>query len=171
MTLREAPLESGQKETYYMLNEEQSLFLVTLSNNSPKVVETKRALVKAFIEARKQVAQPLTMLELAKAYVAQSEQLALAQPKADKWERYLDTDGYMSSNELAKLIGWGRNKLLRQLRAEGILTKDNLASQSYIGRYPNFFKIVINEGGYSATRYSAKFVDWYTDRNSLVIVA
>ena len=42
----------GEKTTYALLNEQQATFLISLSRNTPKVVEFKLALTKAFFEAR-----------------------------------------------------------------------------------------------------------------------
>lgn len=41
-----------QFRKYAILNEQQSYFLMTLMRNSPRVIEFKKALVKAFFEAR-----------------------------------------------------------------------------------------------------------------------
>lgn len=45
-------LPSGQTARYYLLNEDQSFFLLTLSRNTPRVVALKANLVTAFKEAR-----------------------------------------------------------------------------------------------------------------------
>ena len=42
----------GEKTTFALLNEQQATFLISLSRNTPKVVEFKLALTKAFFEAR-----------------------------------------------------------------------------------------------------------------------
>ena len=46
-------LPSGQRTRYYLLNENQAFFLLTLSRNTPRVVRLKALLVQAFSEARK----------------------------------------------------------------------------------------------------------------------
>ena len=43
----------GQPEKYYLLTEEQATFYMTLSRNTPEVVELKIKLVKAFSEAKR----------------------------------------------------------------------------------------------------------------------
>ncbi|MDR7375414.1 phage regulator Rha-like protein [Rhodoferax ferrireducens] len=45
--------KTGQKERVALLNEDQAFFLVALSRNTPRVVELKGKLVKAFAEARR----------------------------------------------------------------------------------------------------------------------
>ena len=55
-----APLpdsKTGQKERFALLNEDQAFYLVALSRNSPRVVELKGKLVKAFGEARRAASQ------------------------------------------------------------------------------------------------------------------
>ena len=47
----------GRKATYYVLNEEQATFLITLMKNTDAVVEFKARLVKAFYEMRKFIAE------------------------------------------------------------------------------------------------------------------
>lgn len=49
------PLESGQSEKVYKLNEQQSTFLITLMKNSKQVVEFKKELVKQFFEMREEL--------------------------------------------------------------------------------------------------------------------
>ena len=43
----------GRPQKYALLNEDNSLFMITLSRNSPEVVQCKRELVKAFAEAKR----------------------------------------------------------------------------------------------------------------------
>ena len=52
--------KTGQKERFALLNEDQSFYLVALSRNSPRVVELKGRLVKAFGEARRAAGQHST---------------------------------------------------------------------------------------------------------------
>jgi len=48
-----APLPSGQRETFALLNEDQSFLLLTFSRNTKAVVALKVKLVRAFSDARK----------------------------------------------------------------------------------------------------------------------
>lgn len=56
-------LDSGQKETLCLLNEDQCYFLLTLVRNSKKTVEAKKQLVIAFAEARKKLNNQVEMTE------------------------------------------------------------------------------------------------------------
>jgi len=46
------PSESGQKQNVYFLNETQAVFLLTLMDNSPKVIEFKKNLAIEFVRMR-----------------------------------------------------------------------------------------------------------------------
>jgi phage regulator Rha-like protein len=50
-----APSASGQHQKFAFLNEDQAIFLLTLTRNTPKVVTLKLALTKAFKQARESV--------------------------------------------------------------------------------------------------------------------
>jgi phage regulator Rha-like protein len=54
-----APLESGQTEVFTHLTEDQSIFLMTLSRNTEKVVKFKAQLVKAFQDQKRQLENPV----------------------------------------------------------------------------------------------------------------
>jgi len=64
-------------------------------------------------------------------------------PKAEFYDRVADTNASFSLGETAKMLeieGFGRNNLIRFLRAKGILMADNVAKQRYIER--GYFRIV-----------------------------
>jgi hypothetical protein len=46
------PSESGQKQNVYFLNETQAVFLLTLMDNSPAVINFKKKLAQEFIKMR-----------------------------------------------------------------------------------------------------------------------
>lgn len=53
----EVGLNGGVPVRYFLLNEDQCYFLLTLMRNNEKIVESKLKLVKAFRDARKQLAE------------------------------------------------------------------------------------------------------------------
>ncbi len=64
-------------------------------------------------------------------------------PKAEFYDRVADTNASFSLGETAKMLEipcFGRNNLIRFLRAKGILMADNVAKQRYIER--GYFHIV-----------------------------
>jgi len=54
---RSQGLHGGGDVRYFLLNEDQCYFLLTLMRNNEKIVESKLKLVKAFRDARKQLAE------------------------------------------------------------------------------------------------------------------
>ena len=64
-------------------------------------------------------------------------------PKADFFDRVAETSTSFSLGETAKMLnfpGFGRNNLIKFLRAERILMKDNAAMQRYVDR--GYFRVV-----------------------------
>ncbi|MCY8513780.1 phage antirepressor KilAC domain-containing protein [Bacillus atrophaeus] len=68
------------------------------------------------------------------------EQLTLAEPKVEKYDRFLNTDGLMKIGQVAKAIGikgMGQNNLFRFLRENKVLidgTNKNAPYQKYVER-------------------------------------
>lgn len=62
---------------------------------------------------------------------AKTKALMIAQPKADKYDRLIRADGYMSFNVVAKQLGTGRNRLMKYLRESGVLFRDGLSNIAY----------------------------------------
>ena len=56
MCVKNTPSNAGQKERHALLNENQCFFILALSKNTPKVVQLKSAMVKAFGAARRAIA-------------------------------------------------------------------------------------------------------------------
>ena len=87
--------------------------------------------------------------------------LMIAQPKADKYDRLIRADGYMSFNVVAKQLGTGRNRLMKYLREQGILFRDglsNIAYQQYCERGYFVVKYSIGHNGFACgvTKVTAK---------------
>jgi phage regulator Rha-like protein len=62
---------------FYFLNEDQALYIMTLSKNTEKVRHCKRKLVKSFSFAKQLLVKPKTALELAEEQVKLHKQLEL----------------------------------------------------------------------------------------------
>ena len=81
-----------------------------------------------------------------------SNALAIAQPKADLYDKLMNADGYFSFNVAAKELGVGRNALMRRLRDKGILFRDglsNIAYQKYCNRGYFVVKHSIGRNGFA----------------------
>lgn len=53
-------------------------------------------------------------------------------PKVDSYNTFMDGSNYKKMNDVAKSLGYGRNKLFAFLREQKILMKDNLPYQKHI---------------------------------------
>lgn len=143
----------GRPQRYALLNEDQCYFLLSLSRNSETVVTLKVGLVKAFRQARDAATPVLDMTDpliLAQRFIeAETQRRALAQqntalmarvevmtPKAEDFDAYIGTEGLHDFNSVAKVIKWGRNKMLAELRRLKVLMtggdRQNVPYQQYI---------------------------------------
>lgn len=145
---------------YALLNEDQCYFLLSLSRNNETVVALKAGLVQAFRQARDSARPALDMsdpLILAQHYVesethrrvlagenhALTEAVEALSPKAASFDRYLSTEGVHDFKVAANMLGWGRNRMLEELRRKKILISDgrhkNLPYQRFIDE--GYFKV------------------------------
>lgn len=93
-----------------------------------------------------------TLQEKDRLIEAKTRALMIAQPKADKYDRLIRADGYMSFNVVAKQLGTGRNRLMKYLREQGILFRDglsNIAYQQYCERGYFVVKYSIGHNGFA----------------------
>lgn len=99
---------------------------------------------------------------------AKSKALQIAQPKADKYDKLISADGYLSFNIAAKQLGTGRNRLMKLLRDKGILFRDglsNIAYQTYCERGYFVVKYSVGKNGYACgvTKVTPKGLNFLYD--------
>lgn len=92
---------------------------------APQHLPSKKELAQWVVEAEDRA-------ERAETKVAELE------PKAEFFDELMDAEGCYSFLACSKVIGWGRNVMLRELRRAGVLTGSNLPYQ----RYAHHFKVV-----------------------------
>jgi phage regulator Rha-like protein len=130
------------------LTEEHATLLLTYMRNSAVVRDFKKRLVREFWQLRRSDARtpaiPQTYAEALRAAADQAERAELAEarnrelePKAGFYDDFMDADGTYSFLAAAKILGWGRNVMMRELRRCGVLQGDNLPYQ----RYEHHFKV------------------------------
>lgn len=96
---------------------------------------------------------------------AVQEQLQIAQPKADKYDEFLDSDGYVTGEQLSKIVKVGRTKLYKFLRENGIYTNNNTPYQKYMDK--GYFKVVnkvTKVGNIATTVISSKGIDFIDNK-------
>lgn len=69
---------------------------------------------------------------------ALSAKVAADAPKVEAFDELMEADGTYTMNAVAKVLGWGRNVMMRELRRLGVLQGNNLPYQ----RYEHHFKVV-----------------------------
>lgn len=109
-----------------------------------------------------------TLSEKDKLIETKTKALQIAQPKADKYDKLINADGYMSFNVVAKQLGTGRNRLMKRLRDMDILFRDGLSNIAY-QRYcqSGYFVVKYSTGrnGFACgvTKVTPKGLDWLYD--------
>lgn len=160
----------GAREGYYLLSEDQAIFVSTLSANTEQVVNFKFLLVQAFSEARRQITGkqqsetiPLpTYAETLRLYADEMElrQIAEAQvsrlkPLAENWELFKDTRGWIDLRTLERNWKMAHNGLFELLRRKQVLYYEGLVNRV---RKPfsdaGYFKyILVGSSRYDSNKY------------------
>lgn len=109
-----------------------------------------------------------TLQEKDKIIETKSKALMIAQPKADKYDKLISAEGYMSFNVVAKQLGTGRNRLMQLLREKGILFRDglsNIAYQTYCERGYFVVKYSTGRNGFACgvTKVTPKGLEFLYD--------
>ena len=81
---------------------------------------------------------------LADTYEAKEQaerELEIVKPKADKYDRFLDSDGAMPFQRVAQILGVGRNTMLRTLRELEVLNRAPENKNTPRQRYAQHFKV------------------------------
>lgn len=134
-----------QQRSVAILNEEHATLLLTYMRNNEIVKDFKKRLVREFSALRRAVA-PLTddqimhqALTISARRIGElTERVAELEPKASFYDDLMEADGTYSMLATSKIIGWGRNVMMRELRKSGVLQGNNLPYQ----RYAHHFKVV-----------------------------
>ncbi|MER2556047.1 MAG: Rha family transcriptional regulator [Candidatus Competibacter denitrificans] len=108
----------GNPIKFYLLNEDQTYFLMTLVRNTPEAVELKKRLVKAFAQFRT-VANPLEIapkpsieIETLRAQLAACHtELLRIKPLLGQLRRYHQMG--LNQREIARLFGWASRESVR----------------------------------------------------------
>lgn len=108
----------------------------------PSIRKTGRYDTTIALPDRKTLAQWVIAAET-RAELAEEErdvaqaQVAVLEPKAEFYDELMDADGTYSFLKVAKMLGWGRNVMMRELRRAGVLQSNNLPYR----RYEHHFKV------------------------------
>ena len=183
--LTERIVMSGQNREVTFINE-SGLYSLILSSKMPNAKKFKRWVTSEVLPTIRRTGGyiPISSNEdeltiMAKAHKilertleeknqlleTKSKALAIAQPKADKYDKLMSAKGYISFNVAAKQLGWGRNKLMAFLRDKDVLFRDglsNIAYQKYckLGYFVVKFSIGKNVYACGVTKVTTKGLDF-----------
>ena len=161
----------GNQYTQYMLNKLDSITLV--AQNSPQFTA---ALVKRWDELERGAAPKVpqtyaaALLEagrLALELEQSQQQLAIAAPKAEFVDRYVDSSGTYTFRQVAKMLGIKENAFREFLlggddpvmyRLAGRLTP--YANHVEAGRFIQRTGVADNDHSYTESRFTTKGVEW-----------
>lgn len=108
---------------------------------------------------------PDTIIQLATELKKERERRLALEPKAEAYDTFMDASNLQPMNDVAKCLGYGRNKLFELLRRKKIIRSNNTPYQEYIDR--GYFEVKekpIKMGGwvinYAQTFVTAKGVDY-----------
>lgn len=159
----------GNQYTQYMLNKLDCITLV--AQNSPQFTA---ALVKRWDELERGVAKPVELsrieilqmaLESERARVEAEAKLAIAAPKAEFVDRYVDATGTYGFRQVAKMLSVKENWLSEFLIEKGIMYRlsGKLTAHSEhldAGRFVARAGVAKNDHSYTECRFTAKGVEW-----------
>lgn len=132
---------ASNKVKYTLLNEQQALFIGTLSSNTEKAVEFKQALSRAYQSIKNQlpsyqiddkVQRATRWIEEQKEYIALDAKAKENAPKVEFYDKVAEAKNTIEMTAVAKIIGTGRNKLFLILRELKVLRYNNEPYQEYI---------------------------------------
>lgn len=122
-------------------------YLVAMSSDSRKE-PVANALTYFAIKTRQAETAPTALSEdeivhqalaiTARRVESLTARVAVLEPKAEFYDELMEADGTYSFLAVSKMLGWGRNVMMRELRRAGVLQGNNLPYR----RYEHHFKVV-----------------------------
>jgi anti-repressor protein len=113
-----------QARQYFIMKEKEA-------NNKPALTTSRKELAIMILQAEEEI-EKLTGIT-----VSQDKTIQKLAPKAEVFDRAMDSSGLVDIGQVAKLLGlpFGRNKLFEKLRERGVFFKHkNEPKQKYIDR-------------------------------------
>lgn len=134
-----------------------------------------------FIECERRLKtldQPRTAIEWAHAFIrVETERIRLEAeiranaPKVADWDALMATNNSQKIGTIAKILGFGPNKFFKQLRADGILTKENLPASQYAHLFEVVVKALPNQRSQSVTLVRPEGMSFLARKYAMRLIA
>jgi len=165
----------GTRQQTNIINEAGLYFLI-LRSNKPEARKFQYWITHEVIPSIRKTGayamKELSRLEILEmAIQSERERIRLEQQieanayKIESFQQFIDASNYQGMNEVAKVLGYGRNKLFKLLRNNGVLRSNNTPYQRYLDR--GYFVVKnasINMGGeivaVPVTHVSTNGMEW-----------
>ncbi|WP_226351334.1 phage antirepressor KilAC domain-containing protein [Pseudonocardia sp. ICBG601] len=151
---------------------EDGIWELIFRSTKPEALQLKKRVKQVLAELRRtgryesdeQFQLPRTYLDALRALVGAEERLEVARPKVDFYDRFIDSDGFYPMSEVAKMLGFGRNRLYRRLRELKIIQPDSTEPYQ---RYMQHFVLVPetkNHRVFKVTKLTPSGLTWLSRR-------
>lgn len=168
---------TGRRLPMYLITQD-GFTLLAMGYTGKKAMEFKEAYIKAFREMEVKIKQPKipqTFAEALRLAADLEEEKQKLLPKAETYDRFISGDNVQKMNDVAKVLGWGRNKLFAELRERKILMSNNTPYQEFIDRGYFVVKekpVFMGEKGINLpqTYATPKGVEWLSKQLERVLV-
>jgi phage antirepressor YoqD-like protein len=165
-------ITGGRPEKAYLLTERQVMMLPAICAVTPQLKAFQSRLVDAFLAYRAKGSHPIpqTMVEalrLAADSIERAEaaeaKVAELEPKADRWTAFMNSDGLLTMQRMAGLLGIGRQTLFSWCRALKLFPPSkNVPYAEY--QAPNRFVMKVNEKGFTYAGCTPTGFDWLCNK-------
>jgi Rha family phage regulatory protein len=142
--------ERGRQYRKYLLTED-AFALVVMAYVTPEAMKFKVRFIEEFKRMKEKLERMSAPkedsymindpIERAKRWIEEQEErrrieqkLAIAEPKAEKHDKFIDASGLQGIKEVGKVLGIGEKKFFEFLRQVRILDGKNLPMQDYLNR-------------------------------------
>lgn len=167
------------KELPKYLITQDGFALLAMGYTGQKAMEFKEDYIKAFREMESQIKSqiqvPQSFAEALRLAADLEEERQKLLPKAETYDRFISGENVQKMNDVAKILGWGRNKLFAELRERKIFMSNNVPLQRYIDAGYFVVKetpITMGDTGINKpqTYATAKGVEWLSKKFERVMV-
>lgn len=139
----------GRRQNATLVNE-SGMYEVVIRSDKPDAVAFRRWITSEVLPSIRRTGSYGTtptlsgaellahaVIEAQQMLTAKDERIAQLEPKAEFYDDLMDADGTYPFAAVARILGWGRNVMMRDLRRVGVLQPNNLPYR----RYDHHFKV------------------------------